>query len=282
MEWTKVFREAQEAMWHQCEKLPDVTPPTHTHTHTHTHTQTCISPEQGANAKRLWGRVGWMLADHRDGLSSSSFWVAWSSIAQTVCQWLFSLLGIWVARPWWVRILHSAEEDNLSPFDSNIACLCQSIEINNNKHVYRKHRECCLPSPQHHHHHHHPPPHTHTRTGQNGGTISQTTLKCILENKKLYIMIRISLKCVFLRFKLTINIVSGNDLAPHRRQAITWTNADPVRRRIYVATWDGRNGPGVILRHKYHSNIFLGNGVLPDDVISRTNVELPWCNAALT
>ena len=38
----------------------------------------------------------------------------------------------------WVRILHSAEEDNLSPFDSNIACLCQSIEINNNTHVYRQ------------------------------------------------------------------------------------------------------------------------------------------------
>ena len=34
-------------------------------------------------------------------------------------------------RPW-VRILHSAEEDNLSPFDLNIVCLCQSIEINNN------------------------------------------------------------------------------------------------------------------------------------------------------
>ena len=28
--------------------------------------------------------------------------------------------------------------DNLSPFDSIIACLCQSIEINNNKHVYRQ------------------------------------------------------------------------------------------------------------------------------------------------
>ena len=33
-----------------------------------------------------------------------------------------------------VRILHSAEEDNLSPFDAKFACLCQSIEINNNKH----------------------------------------------------------------------------------------------------------------------------------------------------
>ena len=50
----------------------------------------------------------------------------------------FSLLASWCLRPWWVRILHSAEEDNLSPFDSNIACLCQSMEINNNKHVYRQ------------------------------------------------------------------------------------------------------------------------------------------------
>ena len=31
----------------------------------------------------------------------------------------------------WVRILHSGEEGTLSPFDSNIVCLCQSIEINN-------------------------------------------------------------------------------------------------------------------------------------------------------
>ena len=33
--------------------------------------------------------------------------------------------------------MHSAEEHNLSPFDLNIACLCQSIEINN-KYVYRQ------------------------------------------------------------------------------------------------------------------------------------------------
>ena len=35
-----------------------------------------------------------------------------------------------------VWILHSAEEDNLPSFDSKITCLCQSIEINNNKHVH--------------------------------------------------------------------------------------------------------------------------------------------------
>ena len=57
--------------------------------------------------------------------------LAWSWIAQSVCQRAFSLLAIWCLRPWWVRILLSAEEDNLSPLDSNIACLCQSIEINN-------------------------------------------------------------------------------------------------------------------------------------------------------
>ena len=37
-----------------------------------------------------------------------------------------------------VRILHSAEEDKLSPFDSNIACLCQCNKINNNKYVYHQ------------------------------------------------------------------------------------------------------------------------------------------------
>ena len=60
--------------------------------------------------------------------------LAWSSIAQSVCQREFRLLVIRFQRPW-VRILRSAEEDNLSPFDSKFACLCQSIKIYNNKHV---------------------------------------------------------------------------------------------------------------------------------------------------
>ena len=72
-----------------------------------------------------------MLADHRDRLSS--YFLAWSSIPQSVCQRAFSLLAIWCLRPW-VRIPHSAELDNWSPFDSNTACLGQSIEIDN-KHV---------------------------------------------------------------------------------------------------------------------------------------------------
>ena len=64
--------------------------------------------------------------------------LAWSSIARSVCQRAFSLLTIWCLRPW-VRILLLAEEDNVSPFDLKIIpCLCQSIEINNNKHVYHQ------------------------------------------------------------------------------------------------------------------------------------------------
>ena len=72
-----------------------------------------------------------MLADHRDGLSSSSF-----------CLILDSSVGLsagiqsveyCVSETLWVRILHSAAEDNLSPIDSKNACLCQSIEINKNK-----------------------------------------------------------------------------------------------------------------------------------------------------
>ena len=66
-----------------------------------------------------------MLADHRDGLLSTSF-----------CLILDSSVGLSAGIPsagdsvlgTLVRILHSAE-DNLSPFDLKIACLCHNIEI---------------------------------------------------------------------------------------------------------------------------------------------------------
>ena len=76
-----------------------------------------------------------MLADHRDGLFSSSFCLILNSSVGLSA-------GIQSARDLvpkiLVRILHSAEEDNLSPSDSKMTCLCQSIEINNNKHVYHQ------------------------------------------------------------------------------------------------------------------------------------------------
>ena len=68
------------------------------------------------NDKWQWGQVGWTLAGHRDGLSSSIFSlilnssVGLSAGIQSVRDWISETL--------WVRILHSAEEDNLSPFDS--------------------------------------------------------------------------------------------------------------------------------------------------------------------
>ena len=90
-----------------------------------------ISPEPVAKANWQWG---WAECSLIIATGCRSFF-AGSSIAQSVCQRAFSLLSIWCLRPW-VWILHSAEQDNLSPFDSNIACLCQIIEINNNKHIY--------------------------------------------------------------------------------------------------------------------------------------------------
>ena len=49
----------------------------------------------------------------------------------------FGPLGSRFQRPW-VRILHSAIEDNWSPFDSISFPYCQCININTNKHVYRQ------------------------------------------------------------------------------------------------------------------------------------------------
>ena len=79
----------------------------------------------GLNAHWLWGRA------------VEFKFLAWSSIAQSVCQRAFSLLAIWClgSRD---QILHLAEEHNFSRFDLNITCLCQSIKIDNNRYVYRQ------------------------------------------------------------------------------------------------------------------------------------------------
>ena len=90
-------------------------------------------PARSTIIYRQWGQVSRMLADHRDGLSNSSFCLILDSSVGSSAG--IQSAGNWVSETLWVRILHSAEEENLSPFDSNIACLCQSIEINNNKYV---------------------------------------------------------------------------------------------------------------------------------------------------
>ena len=73
---------------------------------------------------------------YRDVLSSSSFSLILDSSVGLSAG--IQSAGDWVSETLWVRILHSTEEDNLSPFDSKIDCLCQSIEITNNKYVYRQ------------------------------------------------------------------------------------------------------------------------------------------------
>ena len=92
-------------------------------------------PEPGAKAKCQWGRVGWMLAVHRSGLLSSSFCLILDSSVGLSAG--IQSAGDSVPKNL-VQILHSAEEDNLSRFDLKIACLFQSIEINNKKYVYRQ------------------------------------------------------------------------------------------------------------------------------------------------
>ena len=72
--------------------------------------------------------------------------------------------------------------------------------------------------------------------GQNGRHCAYDIFKCIFINEKFYISIRISLKFVPKGpVDKKIKIGSVNGLAPNRRQAITWTNADPAHRRIYTA-----------------------------------------------
>ena len=98
---------------------------------------------QGSRALlQYWSRKGTdnrplsepVLADHRDGLSNSIFFSLILDSPVGLSAGIQSA-GDLVSETLWVRILHSAEEDSLSPFDSNIACLCQSIKIKNNKHI---------------------------------------------------------------------------------------------------------------------------------------------------
>ena len=97
--------------------------------------RTRMSPEPGAKANWKWGRVGRMLADHRCGILSSSFSLILDSSVGLSAD--IQSAGDSVAETLF-RTEHLTEEDNLSPFDSKIACPCQSIEINNSTHVYRQ------------------------------------------------------------------------------------------------------------------------------------------------
>ena len=67
---------------------------------------------------------------------------------------------------------------------------------------------------------------------QNGHHFAGDTLKCISLNENFCILIKISLKFVS---KGPIDNNPDNGLAPRRRQAIIWTNAELIHWRIYGA-----------------------------------------------
>ena len=74
-----------------------------------------------------------------------------------------------------------------------------------------------------------------------------------------YILVRISLKFVPKGPNWQwASIGSGNGLAPTRRQAIIWTNAGPVHRRIYMHAALGGDQLNIVKRMmtSYHGDSF--------------------------
>ena len=93
-----------------------------------------ISPEPDAKTIRQGGRVGWMLADHRDGILSSSFWLdpRWLSrfvSGHSVC-WKFGPRD-----PGFKFCIQQRKTICLLSIWKSLPSLCQSIEINNNRHI---------------------------------------------------------------------------------------------------------------------------------------------------
>ena len=75
--------------------------------------------------------------------------------------------------------------------------------------------------------------------GQNGRHFADDVCRCIFVNEKFCILIKISLKFVAKgqidNNQVSVIISLDNGLAPNRRQAIIWTNAEPVHWCIYAS-----------------------------------------------
>ena len=86
--------------------------------------------------------------------------------------------------------------------------------------------------------------------GQNGRLFADDIFRCIFANESLVFWLKISLKFVP-KVPIQPDTGSDNGLVPNRRQAIIWTNADPIHWRIYAAqggdelTVSVSVGPGV-------------------------------------
>ena len=73
----------------------------------------------------------------------------------------------------------------------------------------------------------------HISPWKNGRHFADDIFRCIFVNEKFCVSIKISVK--FVKGPIDNNSVIDNGLAPNRRQAITWTNADSIHWRIYAA-----------------------------------------------
>ena len=97
------------------------------------------SPSDSISFSLGWMTIAW--SSTVTGISTNwrvSEWLKLSAFfawfMHVVCLRTFGLLEIRFQRPW-IRILHSAEEDNYSPSDSISFPCCQCIKISTNKHV---------------------------------------------------------------------------------------------------------------------------------------------------
>ena len=82
-----------------------------------------------------------MLADHGDGLSNSSF-LAWSSIAQSVCQQAFSLMEIGFQRPSGLEsCIQQRKTTCLLSIQKSLAC-ARASKSTTNMYIARARYEC--------------------------------------------------------------------------------------------------------------------------------------------
>ena len=98
---------------------------------------------------------------------------------------------------------------------------------------------------------------THLPPGQNGRHFADDIFRCIFVKEKFCIMIKISLKFVP-KGPVGNNLSNGldNGLAPNMRQAIIWTNADPVHWRIYAAR-GGDESIGAMFRTELGASLYF-------------------------
>ena len=88
--------------------------------------------------------------------------------------------------------------------------------------------------------------------GKNGRHFADDIFKCIFVNEKFCILIKISLKFVLgVSNWQEPNVCLENSLGPNRREAIIWTNTDPIHWRIYAALGGGELILFLGYRHQY-------------------------------